>query len=418
MGIPIALAKDLSDLYSNIDSDTKHSFIDLFMKIGNNRVAETVALPPKNDVSISKLLVGNKSEMDILKEEVLDFYKAMDPEMYEVAMAILTGKNPNFGIVFFDPNDERFSNLKKISPCITTTDEANLPYQVEQQNIVCVPIEGYGTETQHISMDDIFILAHELAHAMGYTFSSNVPYLGKIDSNPKAVSGVVFGETDSKVIEVQVGKFLLEKYPDVDESVRSEIKRHLIKSFIKDSVLEARESFIKLGIGSGEYQNSEGDLGDDELDVVCSSMGVGKDFLERQVDNMSKRGSFSGRDHLKYLMGDLIAVSMSPRSYVEVAQALKGYWKGCKGETSIGDKLAAFGIGEPIVNNLYNGYEAYAMSWRSAEVNKVSGSIAIRKNDIKGMANNPKVSLEKVYAQQVVGEAIATRGIEIQEEKK
>ena len=52
MGIPIALAKDLSDLYSNIDSDTKHSFIDLFMKIGNNRVAETVALPPKNDMKL------------------------------------------------------------------------------------------------------------------------------------------------------------------------------------------------------------------------------------------------------------------------------------------------------------------------------------------------------------------------------
>lgn len=361
-GISRKSAQNWSEYFHSIkDNDITSFAFELAKKIAMDANFKSPVSQSESEFKISELTQEkNLDESSIIQKIVLDFYKQFDSDMYNIAESIINGNNSDFELIFYDSNNPQYENSPK-APCVTTIDEAKLKTTGTASNIICMPIEGYGTENQNIGLKNIFQLAHELSHAIATTYECERDSNESLDLNVKnGKRHFLFGETESEIVEMQLAKYLADTYPDFN----SNIQNYIISSFIKSIELDARECYLKLGIGQLDYSEADSqELSDEELNEIGKKLNISnKDVLLKRIDKISKDGNITSRDPFKYMLGGLLAIQLAGKGSAEVSTTLKKFFE-CFKSADIKAAMSTFGlngINVKSIDSLLNAYVNYA----------------------------------------------------------
>jgi hypothetical protein len=396
-GIPRDIAYDWSDYYKYMSPGTRDFCMDLFGKIIRGSGPKERIVEPES-VDLKQLSDDpTKSDLEIVKDVVLAFYEKMG--LRDKVEELLDGRNEHFAVVFFDPEDERYKNIEA-PPCVTTTKESQIPNPPEQPNILCIPINGYNSEQPNLRPEDIFILAHELSHTVSFLYNEKEVDGKRVIPIPKEgdIPNYLFGETDSKTIELKMFQFLSETYPNADKIFNDAIRAFIFKSFVAGPETEARESFIRLGVGSLSPRDDstplEGFLDQNEMEIIARNTNMPPELLTERFNKMLAQGVFRGRDHMKYMMGAMLAIQMWDRDYKDVAAALKEF-STAKKRSSVEDVVKNLGIENVTPELLFEGYHKF--------IENFSKTVTMDKGVLENFAKDEKVAAQKEDARSALG---------------
>ena len=396
-GIPRDIAYDWSDYYKYMSPGTRDFCMDLFGKIIRGSGPKERIVEPES-VDLKQLSDDpTKPDLEIVKDVVLAFYEKMG--LRDKVEELLDGRNEHFAVVFFDPEDERYKNIEA-PPCVTTTKESQIPNPPEQPNILCIPINGYNSEQPNLRPEDIFILAHELSHTVSFLYNEKEVDGKRVIPIPKEgdIPNYLFGETDSKTIELKMFQFLSETYPNADKNFNDAIRAFIFKSFVAGPETEARESFIRLGVGSLSPRDDstplEGFLDQNEMEIIARNTNMPPELLTERFNKMLAQGVFRGRDHMKYMMGAMLAIQMWDRDYKDVAAALKDF-STAKKRSSVEDVVKNLGIENVTPELLFEGYHKF--------IENFSKTVTMDKGVLENFAKDEKVAAQKEDARSALG---------------
>lgn len=396
-GIPRDIAYDWSDYYKYMSPSTRDFCMDLFGKIIRGSGPKERIVEPES-VDLKQLSDDpTKPDLEIVKDVVLAFYEKMG--LRDKVEELLDGRNEHFAVVFFDPEDERYKNIEA-PPCVTTTKESQIPNPPEQPNILCIPINGYNSEQPNLRPEDIFILAHELSHTISFLNTEKEVDGKRVIPIPKEgdIPNYLFGETDSKTIELKMFQFLSETYPNADKNFNDAIRAFIFKSFVAGPETEARESFIRLGVGSLSPRDDstplEGFLDQNEMEIIARNTNMPPELLTERFNKMLAQGVFRGRDHMKYMMGAMLAIQMWDRDYKDVAAALKDF-STAKKRSSVEDVVKNLGIENVTPELLFEGYHKF--------IENFSKTVTMDKGVLGNFAKDEKVAAKKEDARSALG---------------
>ena len=396
-GIPRDIAYDWSDYYKYMSPGTRDFCMDLFGKIIRGSGPKERIVEPES-VDLKQLSDDpTKPDLEIVKDVVLAFYEKMG--LRDKVEELLDGRNEHFAVVFFDPEDERYKNIEA-PPCVTTTKESQIPNPPEQPNILCIPVNGYNSEQPNLRPEDIFILAHELSHTVCFLYHEKEVDGKRVIPIPKEgdIPNYLFGETDSKTIELKMFQFLSETYPNADKNFNDAIRAFIFKSFVAGPETEARESFIRLGVGSLSPRDDstplEGFLDQNEMEIIVRNTSMPPELLTERFNKMLAQGVFRGRDHMKYMMGAMLAIQMWDRDYKDVAAALKDFSTTEK-RGNVEDVVKVLGIENVTPELLVEGYHTF--------IDNFSKTVTIDKGALEEFAKDEKVAGKKEEAISALG---------------
>ena len=199
---------------------------------------------------------------------VLDFYKQLDFEYYQIAKNIIINKNNNISIVLYDeknkeslPNDSEFPKYSNDGSKILTKyedfqiDSYQKPRTIQiNQGKIYIELEG--------NIQDAYVLAHELAHVMNLNPNS---YKRRTETRP------LFDEINSVFIEYLLNDFLekkgliteKEKYSFIFEQYKRDKKIADINNLIiqlakrKEKNGDIKKEDLKEVLKKNEYQSND-----------------------------------------------------------------------------------------------------------------------------------------------------------------
>jgi len=308
------------------------------------------------------------SEIQLSEEDIkricLDFYRKFDDDAYRHVESILNGTNTEFQLVFYDPATKPDY---PDGPCVTEND-GTFAEAGDIQNIVCMPLKGYGTKEARIGIENLFQLAHELSHTWAISNICSKDENGQYNlETMEAPQSFLFQETESKMIEHLLAGYLIAGYPDYREVATDYARGKLIDAIHRDAL----DSYIKIGVSKFEGLKCSTDeyLEPDELDELALSLGFSK-----TENMMAKMGSYTDEDgkfyqddiKFRYLFGSIASmyvISQSVEDKETIAAKMKKFFDMEK-TLDMKGALRELGLGNVKIDDLVSMYSQVVESDR------------------------------------------------------
>lgn len=285
--------------YLDIDSQELSRYTDLHKKIlyGSNH---EFAYKTKKIKQTKIGVINRKFNEDEIKKIILDFYENLDIDMYKSAKKILTGQDDFIKISIYEKNNvenliepnKDFPTYLEFPTFLSANTTITLPNNKKAKiakdvSKIYVPLNG--------EIQDIYRLAHELAHTFDYSSQSF----------EKKFPREILGEVTPAFIENLLDDYLLENnYISENEVLNRRKEMHI--EIKKDALINITRMELVF------WKEKNGEITEKTLNEYIDSkkMNLNTYNLQRMCDDF-----FNRRERISYMTRYVIAQFISTYIY-------------------------------------------------------------------------------------------------------
>ena len=258
-------------------------------------------------------------------EQVLNFFKSIDDELYEKAKAILEGRDENVEIIFANASDDR-----------NWYDESNVKMQSGKSVINILTQQelprGQRLEADMCTLEDLFGLVHEISH----TF--DIDYTKKQSQEKRSAINFTrrfYGESLPIAFETLLTEYLIEKTDYPINAIEQRYYRRTNDLYDMTSIQYAKLLLAKV-------QEQEGEITNENMQEFIQKNGLGLNYARYIVSRINDDPqSFMGRN--RYPIAGLIGPKIVNAYKESGSIAIKEYLTAVKDDRQE-DLLKTLGI--------------------------------------------------------------------------